>query len=376
VASDGPGDRAGYVTALLVAGAIVVIGGGLLLAFSRLGRGGASDAGPALAGRATARVVRTTVATHDLVSGTLGYSSNPASLTAASGGIVESLPAAGATRRRGQVLYRISGQPSVLLYGRLPAWRTLVLGMSGPDVRELNQNLRALGYLHGRPPGTFTAGTERALRRLQQASGAEVTGIVALGDVVFAPGAIHVESVPVVVGQVVPAATVLLQVASAVRVVSVPLQASSEGEAHVGDPVEIQLPDNSSIAGVVSSISRVATSSSADSLSSGQGSQSAGSGDTSATINVTVRLRDAHATANLDQAPVQVSITTASDRDVLAVPVGALLAQADGGYAVQRVRQSGVTTVPVTPGRFSDSSDLVAIRAGSLRIGDQVVVPG
>jgi hypothetical protein len=56
--------------------------------------------------------------------------------------------------------------------------------------------------------------------------------------------------------------------------------------------------------------------------------------------------------------------------------VGALLAQADGGYAVQRLRQSGVTTVPVTPGRFSDSSDLVAIRAGSLRVGDQVVVPG
>jgi hypothetical protein len=169
---------------------------------------------------------------------------------------------------------------------------------------------------------------------------------------------------------------VLLQVASAERVVSVPLQASSEGEAHVGDPVEIRLPDNSSIDGVVSTISRVATSASADSSSNGQGGPSAGPGGADATVDVTVRLHDAHATANLDQAPVQVSITTASDRDVLAVPVGALLAQADGGYAVQRVRHGDLTTVRVTPGRFSDSSDLVAIRGGSLQVGDRVVVPG
>src|SRR2546423_13992669 len=94
--SDGPGDQAGYLPALLVAGAIVVIGGGLLLAFSRLGGDGPSDGGTAVAGRSTASVVRTTVATHDLVSGTLGDSSHPASLTAGRGGIVQSLPAAGA----------------------------------------------------------------------------------------------------------------------------------------------------------------------------------------------------------------------------------------------------------------------------------------
>jgi hypothetical protein len=88
-----------------------------------------------------------------------------------------------------------------------------------------------------------------------------------------------------------------------------------------------------------------------------------------------VRLRDAHATSHLDQAPVQVSITTASEAGVLAVPVGALLARPDGGYAVQVVRGTEVVTTPVVPGRFSDTSNLVAI-SGSLHVGDHVVVPG
>jgi multidrug efflux pump subunit AcrA (membrane-fusion protein) len=89
-----------------------------------------------------------------------------------------------------------------------------------------------------------------------------------------------------------------------------------------------------------------------------------------------VRLLDSHATAHLDQAPVQVSITTASNAGVLAVPVGALLAQPDGGYAVQVVRGREAVTTAVTPGRFSDTSNLVAVSGGSLHVGDQVVVPG
>lgn len=93
-------------------------------------------------------------------------------------------------------------------------------------------------------------------------------------------------------------------------------------------------------------------------------------------MTVTVRVRDQHAAPSLDQAPVQVAITTASLANALAVPVGALLAQADGSYAVQAVRGGKRVTLAVTTGLFSDSSDLVAITGGSLRVGDRVVVPG
>jgi peptidoglycan hydrolase-like protein with peptidoglycan-binding domain len=237
--------------------------------------------------------------------------------------------------------------------------------MSGPDVRALNANLRALGYLADAAAGSdFGPQTEAAVRRLQQARGAEVTGIVVLGDVVFAAGAVRVAAVSVTAGQIVDAGAPLIQIASAQQVVSIALDAASQGEVHLGNRVQIELPDGSSTSGVVSDIARVATSPAADSP------------NPSPTVAVTVRLRGRQA-AGLDQAPVQVSITTASEPNVLAVPVAALLAQPGGGYAVQVVRGATAVTTPVTPGRFSDTSNLVAIAAESgLHVGDQVVVPG
>ena len=59
-------------------------------------------------------------------------------------------------------------------------------------------------------------------------------------------------------------------------------------------------------------------------------------------------------------------------RDVLAVPVTALLALPGGGYAVERRTAAGTERVPVEPGQFADG--LVAVR-GALRAGDEVVVP-
>ena len=53
------------------------------------------------------------------------------------------------------------------------------------------------------------------------------------------------------------------------------------------------------------------------------------------TIPVTVTLKDPSAAGSLDQAPVTVYITTATAHDALVVPVGALLAQSSGGYAVE-----------------------------------------
>ena len=53
------------------------------------------------------------------------------------------------------------------------------------------------------------------------------------------------------------------------------------------------------------------------------------------TIPVQVTLTDPEAAGTLDQAPVTVNITTASAKNVLAVPVTALLARSPGGYVVE-----------------------------------------
>jgi multidrug efflux pump subunit AcrA (membrane-fusion protein) len=78
-------------------------------------------------------------------------------------------------------------------------------------------------------------------------------------------------------------------------------------------------------------------------------------------------------TGRLDQAPVDAFITTQVRRGVLAVPVNALLALAEGGYAVEVERDGRRELVGVTLGLFADGQ--VEVDGDGLRAGDRVVVP-
>ena len=95
-----------------------------------------------------------------------------------------------------------------------------------------------------------------------------------------------------------------------------------------------------------------------------------------ATIPVTVTLTRPSAAGTFDQAPVTVYITTASAKNVLAVPVTALLAQPSGGYVVE-VAGPGNTRrwVPVQAGPVFDDADGLVQVAGDLVPGQRVVVP-
>ena len=111
---------------------------------------------------------------------------------------------------RGGTLWRIDDLPIVLMYGSVPAYRTLEQGVSdGPDVAELNQNLIDLGF---DPYGaiaddeSFSEATAAAVKRWQKAEGLPETGEVELGRVVFAPGARRVTDVKVTLGQDPPGA--------------------------------------------------------------------------------------------------------------------------------------------------------------------------
>ncbi|HET9896087.1 MAG TPA: hypothetical protein VFQ44_14260 [Streptosporangiaceae bacterium] len=68
----------------------------------------------------------------------------------------------------GEVAAEIDGRPVVLLRGRLPAYRNLRIGSTGPDVRELQSALTGLGYSDFDPGGFFGAGTALALQLLYQ----------------------------------------------------------------------------------------------------------------------------------------------------------------------------------------------------------------
>jgi hypothetical protein len=278
------------------------------------------------------------------------------------GATYTALPSAGDVIRRGQTLFAISGQPALLLYGGVPAWRTFRPGMSpGRDVAALSANLSALGYGKGLAGDSFTDSTAAAIRALQAAHGLEQTGELRLGSVVFKSGPVRVKTVTPTRGAAVQPGPVLT-VSSTRHQVTIALDAAQQSEVKVGDPVTITLPSNETTPGRVSSVGKVASS---------------GGQDGTPTVEVDVKLTDEAAAGHLDQAPVQAAIITGRVENALAVPVTALLALAGGGYAVEVVDPTGVHhLVAVDLGLFDDADGLVQVRGSGLKAGQRVVVPG
>lgn len=361
------------MAALLVAAGVAL---GLTDLFSpKATSSGTTSAAPT----STATVTERPLSAQTQVDATLGYAGSYAVVNQASGTIT-SLPQVGQVISQGQVLYQVSGKPVVLLYGSTPAYRTLSQDMTGPDVQELNADLVALGYASSAElsptSDSFTAATASALESLQAALGEPPTGTLSLGQAVFLPGAARITAVQATLGAQAPPGQTTLEATSTTRVVTVDLDASQQSEVAVGDHVTITLPDGQTTPGVVSSVGTVATSSSSSSSPGSSSSGSPGSGSGTPTITVLVTPSDPAATASLDEAPVEVTITTASVPHALVVPIDALLARPGGGYAVEVVgKGSHRHLVAVSLGLFDDADGLVQVSGSRLSAGQEVVVP-
>jgi hypothetical protein len=356
------------VRALAVTAGVIVVLGATAGAWQAgvFARSAASgSAGPAAA-PATAVVTRQDLTATTPVAATLGYAGSY--LVRGQGtGTLTWLPRPGRVVRQGQVLFKTdNGAPVVLLYGSVPAWRALGEGITGGDVYQLNHDLVRLGYASRADAMAlgwdyYSWNTAYAVELLEEHLGvAWPPGSLSLGQVVFEPEALRVSQVTGSLGG--QAAGPVLAATSDRHVVTIPLDASDQSEVKAGDKVSVMLPDGTSTPGVVSSVGTVATTSS---LGQGNG--------TTTTISVQVKLTDQRAAGALVQAPVTVNITSATARDVLAVPVTALLAQAHG-YEVEVVGPGGARRwVAVVPGIFDDASGLVQV-TGALTPGQRVVV--
>jgi hypothetical protein len=110
--------------------------------------------------------------------------------------------------------------------------------------------------------------------------------------------------------------------------------------------------------------------------SSGSGGEGAGGGNESGTgelvIDVSVVLRSRRGIGRLDQAPVLVAIARETKRNVLAVPVTALVARTGGGYAIETADRGRARLVPVRTGLFAEG--LVEISGAGVREGTEVAV--
>jgi putative peptidoglycan binding protein len=471
---------------------------------------GASQPHPAIAagaaGTAIATVRRTALSSQLNGTGVLQYAAqrngSPYTVVNQARGVLTALPSPGQVIRQGQVLYRVAGQPVVLLDGSTPAYRTLTKGDTGPDVRQLNADLVTLGYAarSALDPTSdhFGSATADALKRLQADLGVSRTGSLKLGAAVFLPSPLRITKVIGTVGtgssanpnhgsgqpasatvqphtefvsltststpttptaptpntpadnpssgsqkrcapskhhKCTPAkrkprqrhphkphgtkptkpkkpsksapssnhgagspppasghspgrgagkprpapnhpgggsgngqtpAQPILEATSTRREVVVNLDATNLASVRVGDRVVITLPDGQTTPGVVTRIGTVAT-------SSGGGAGGSGSGSSPPTVPIYITLQHPQAAGSIDQAPVQVQITTATIRHALAVPVTALLALGPGQYAIRTFQAQHLVRVAV--GLLDDASGLVQIKSPTLTAGQQILLP-
>ena len=325
----------------------------------------------------TAPVVRTNLTNTVQVTGSLSYAGSYTVVNEAAGTAYTALPAEGAIIRRGQRAYEVDGAPVTLFYGARPQWRALSEGViPGPDVAQLDRNLIALGYgAYLTVSDYFTGETAYAVELWQQARGLPVTGTVPLGQIVFAPGPLRVVDVAASLGAAPQPGAEVLAATSPVPVVVAQLPVAQEYLVRAGDRVTVTLPDGvTTTPGVVTSVSSVATATgaapAAGASAAPQGNSAGGGTEAVAMI---VRLIHPGAAGNLDQAPVSVNIVSAQAREVLAVPVSALVALASGGYAVEVAHGTARELIPVQAGLFSGS--LVQVSGPGVSPGLEVEVP-
>jgi hypothetical protein len=396
--------RMAAVLGLLAAlGAVVVLVSGAGPARKPVDTGGASDA-------EASTVERRDLVETDTEAGTLGYAGARTVYDRLSGTITW-LPSVGQEVKPGRTLFEVDGRPVILMDGETPAYRELAPRIAdGRDVLQLNRNLVALGF----DPEAIAldeewqAATTAGVQELQSSLGRTASGRLALGQIVFLPGDQLVSAVDATLGSgggsgsSSPGAsagldsndakrasasnpngpsasagegaspTAILQTTSPQLVVTVALDASKQAEAKVGERVTVQLPNGETVDGSIKGVSPIAQSAPASTAGESSGAQAGGgggggdTGGSSASIPVTIALAGRHTGAGLDQAAVSVNFAEALAKQVLAVPVTALLATGGADYAVQEAAAPH-RLIPVTTGLFA---------AGYVQVSGAGIHPG
>jgi hypothetical protein len=195
-----------------------------------------------------------------------------------------------------------------------------------------------------------------AIKKWQDKVGMDPTGVLAPGQVVVMAGPVRVNSVSAQLGD--PVAEELLTVTATTKVVTMPVEAGEVSRISTGMPVTVVRPDGKEVPATVASVSTTVTG----------GGQDQAQTNGPPKVEVVVTPVDQQAVVDLDSAAVQVSVTGDVHKGVLAVPVAALVALREGGYAVQL---TDGTYRPVTTGMFS--RELVEISGDGVTEGMTVV---
>ncbi|MEV1238725.1 peptidoglycan-binding protein [Nonomuraea sp. NPDC049750] len=346
---------------------------GLLLALAVIGTAGAAVNGMGLLGGdraagktasalppATTTVTRQTLLDTREADGDLGYGPTT-TVVSRKPGTVTWLPDSGDTVGRGKSLYRLDAKPVVLMYGTTPAYRDLRIGTEGKDVEQLERNLKALGYDGFTVDDEYTDSTADAVREWQEDRNLDETGVVELGRVVFAAGKVRVDSLEAEAGQPTAPGQKVLSYTGTDKVITVKLETKDGRVAKKGAKVSVKLPDGKTVSGKVTEVATI--------IEPGEGQGA----EPETRVEALVSLGKQRAAKGLDQAAVDVTFTASKRKNVLTVPIAALVALQEGGYGVEVVEGGKSRYVGVKTGLFSGGR--VEISGDGLTEGMSVGMP-
>ncbi|WP_159502179.1 peptidoglycan-binding domain-containing protein [Microbacterium sp. 18062] len=268
-------------------------------------------------------------------------------------GAVTVLPVAGQVVELGQRVYEADGAPIVLLRGERPFWRDLsVDSADGEDIRQLQQNLVDLGFYRGDIDGSFDRLTRQAVRDWQKSLGLEQTGAFTPSSVVVADAAsIRISQVTARLGE---AGTSPATYTETTLRATAKLTEAQARELTAGTPVAVVLPDGTEIDTEVSSVD--------------PGGRSSGEEDAATAPSAIVEFADQSRVAPAGTASVRIVIRDTEEQPAtLVVPVTALVATADGGYAVEVYADGEIARTSVQIGLVADAR--VQVLASGADIG-------
>ncbi|WP_370947078.1 peptidoglycan-binding protein [Amycolatopsis sp. cg5] len=361
MADSGPGTvRRRTRTRWLLIGLVVlaVATVGTIVVLTRFTAGASAGAAAPPSGQlATVPVTKMDLSEQQVVQGTLGYGAE-FDVTGHKAGTITTLPAPGTQIKQGGTLYTVDAVPVPLFYGALPFYRPLTEGMDdGPDVKILEQNLKALGFSVGTPDTKFTHQDTVMIKKWQKSLKLEQTGTIALGDVLVQPGPIRTGTATVAPGA--PATGPLFKATGTEHLVKVPLTEAKQHLAKEGDQVGLTIGGKTTTGKVL----LVANAPDGD-------DKKAPGGDGPKVI-ATITLDDQSVAAGLTTGSASVTFTTGVRKGVLTVPVNALLALAEGGNGLEVVQGGKHTVVMVKTGLFAGGK--VEVEGDGIAEGTQVV---
>ncbi|MEM7274788.1 MAG: peptidoglycan-binding protein [Actinomycetota bacterium] len=274
------------------------------------------------------------------------------------------LLAPGGPVRSGQVLFSVDDLPVTAIVTDETFDRELSVGIAdGEDVRVLEEMLVALGYdARGDlvPDDEFDEVTAEAVEDWEDdladdSDEVVVDGVVDLDQLVIVEPETTIGSVTERDGDLVAGGSELFQwrTEAGTRVVTTAIDVADQQKLAAGDTVDVVFPDGTTVVGTVAT---VATSSTTDPTDP----------NAEPTLAVEIALDALPASADgLNELDVDVRLIDELVAGATVVPASALVATADGGYAVEVVDGTTTSFVGVEPGMFVDGFvEVVGIEAG------------